>query len=768
MARSTTNKLYRNFVAGLITEASPLTYPENTSFNEDNCIIFKKGNRTRRLGLEYESGYVLSSHECQADDTDVALKEFTWFAVGNDAAMNFLVSQVGETIYFYDLSPTASSSSLKSFTIDLSAYKAAVHPDVSNADVEFTAGRGLLFIAGKKIAPLVVEYDADADTIAVSEVTILIRDFDGLDDGLANDEEPLTLTPNHHYNLRNQGWIDSANTGTSTYTSRSWSEYNEVITYTAPGNSVITEYFDSTGRYPGNNKQWWVGKLDADDDDKGLKAGDFDPDLLEREYFGNTHAPKGHYILNAMSRDRTAVSGVVGLTAEARDNRPETASFYAGRVWFAESSDVYFSQVLAHKRQAGFCYQDADPTAESISDLLDSDGGHIPIPEARRILRLRPSGNGMLVFATNGVWYISGTNAGFTASDYSVSKISGSGLLSPNSIVEAGAILFWWGQTGIQAIQQQSGMFGPVAGSFEQQNLSQETIQTLYNDTIPAESKPYVKGMYDPAANLVQWIWASDEVDQSYFYDRVLNYDLTLKAFYPWSISGPVAGGGPYLAGFFQTPNVNQVSGADDVYDGVNAVISGGEQVIANSPGLALRNRLTKFIVAAPTGSDSFVFTHGLFSNASCADWEIYSGDVGYAYTSFVETGFELFDDAMRNKKLGTVFCYFRRSEQNFVASGDDYTVDFPSSCSMQVKWDWSDTATSGRWSREVEAYRLSRVPPVDTGNLAFDNGSSMVITKNKVRGHGRAIQFRFSNSKIGSNFDLLGWAAEVSGETSS
>ena len=54
MARQVANKIYRNFTKGFITEASELTYPENSTIAEDNCIIYQKGNRSRRLGFDIE------------------------------------------------------------------------------------------------------------------------------------------------------------------------------------------------------------------------------------------------------------------------------------------------------------------------------------------------------------------------------------------------------------------------------------------------------------------------------------------------------------------------------------------------------------------------------------------------------------------------------------------------------------------------------------------------------------------------------------------
>jgi hypothetical protein len=82
------------------------------------------------------------------------------------------------------------------------------------------------------------------------------------------------------------------------------------------------------------------------------------------------------------------------------------------------------------------------------------------------------------------------------------------------------------------------------------------------------------------------------------------------------------------------------------------------------------------------------------------------------------------------------------------------------------VKWDWSSSNKSGKYSTKREAYRHTRLPIVDETNLTFDTGYPIVVTKHKVRGSGRAIQFRFESNAIGKDFDLLGWATNITGNT--
>ena len=46
-----------NFVGGLVTEASPLTFPAGASLDEVNMKLIRNGSRQRRLGLDYEDNY---------------------------------------------------------------------------------------------------------------------------------------------------------------------------------------------------------------------------------------------------------------------------------------------------------------------------------------------------------------------------------------------------------------------------------------------------------------------------------------------------------------------------------------------------------------------------------------------------------------------------------------------------------------------------------------------------------------------------------------
>lgn len=728
MAREVANKIYRNFTKGFITEASELTYPENSTIAEDNCIIYRKGNRSRRLGFDIEAQGALSYTSWTDEQLQtMAQVEYTWESVANDSSKNFLCRQIGNALFFYDLDTKPLSAGLKSWAVVLQDYLAPSKTTTADTPISMASGKGNLYICGSNIEPLVVTYLPETDTFEIRRVYIQIRDFKGLDDQLANDQEPTTLTKEHHYNLRNQGWVDPSNAGVGNAV-QYFDNFGNSAVYNAPGSTPVTAYFAAKGRYPGNNKQWWAAR-DA-------TTNEFDPELLSTMYTGTTRAPRGHYVVDAFYIDRSAVSGVSGIPVEARTERPNSVAFFAGRVWYLEGSTVYFSQVLDDThRKAGFAHQEADPTAEDISDLLPTDGGVIPIPELSKGLKLVPLGAGIVVFGQNGIWAVTGTSAGFTANDFSVSKVNPLGTTSPMSIVDTGDQVYWWSKVGIMGMSQKMGQFGPVDGVFDKVNITEETIQSFYNNDIPEARKEFVKGAYDPASNTVQWLYADDVTIPNYSYNRILNLDMTLQAFYPWSLSTT---GGNWLTGIFHTPKINDVDHPQ------------------------IKDSFLKFTFFSKEGLDN-KYGFGIFDSTSFMDWKFRDG-VGQRYLSFAETGYELLDDAMRKKATPWIFTYFRKTEENYVPDGDDYTVDKPSSCLFQVKWNWASTRESGKYSTKVEAYRHTRLAMFDESDLTFNTGYPLVVTKHKVRGVGKAIQFRFESDKPGHDFDLIGWAVSYTG----
>ena len=759
MSTAVTNKLYRTFVKGLVTEASPLTFPPDTSYDEDNCLIFPAGNRSRRLGIDYEDDFQYSDYSVDvADQATVPLTEYVWKNVNNIPGLDFLVHQFGSQLAFFDVSETPSSTNRKNFYFDLADYFIADAVAPEEASVQMATGKGFLFVVSEAMDPAIIEYDPITDSISSRRIEILIRDFDGVEDEIATESEPSTLTALHQYNLENQGWYTDTSSTVTTWTRWGTGIFAQHPVVSTSNVNVIQKYKDVIGRYPGNNKQWFLGKVEAAGG--GYAVGDFNPELLNKVHVGNSRAPRGHFIFSAFNKDRSAVSGIVGIDIEKETTRPSTICFSSGRIFYGHNNTVYFSQILSSQEKAGLCFQDNDPTAEDISDLLANDGGVIPIPAADKIILTKEVSNGIMVFANNGVWFISGGDKGFSAIDYQVAKISAYGTDSPYSVVDTQNHIYFWSKVGILRIEQQTGPFGAVQGSFQATNLTENTIDSLIKD-ISTLVRKYIKGVYDHGTNTIHWLYATNDLGLNFFYNRLLNYNVITESFFPWSL---VSGNYPYITGIYLTSDINRISNAESMTINGDDVVINGEAVVTNSTTLSAKDSFVQFIVAASTGS-IWQFTIANFTNDNYVDWESFD-DTGIEYESFVETGYEILEDAARKKQLLSLHAFFRQTEENFVADGDDYNLDKPSSCYLTTKWDWSNSSASNRWSTRTQAYRLKRVPLVNVLDLSLNTGFKIVTTRHKIRGHGRSLQFKFGTDERGKNFDLYGWQAFYTGNT--
>lgn len=732
MSRAQGSKLYSNFSRGLITEASAIAFPENASIDELNCDIQENGKRVRRYGFD-RNGTWDASIESGSLAADERVHTYVWRSVAQDASIDFLCVQFRNKLEFH-LINSSSNYTKKSFSIDLTTYllSGSTATDIESDYVQMSSGRGELFIAHPHLEPIRVEYDPGTDTIIQGSIVIKIRDFVGVDDGLAVDEEPTTLSAEHNYNLRNQGWIDPEGTGSGTSIT-SYDLFGTARTFNYPTTTgPIADYFTSESRYPGNNKVWWVSKDST--------TGNFDAAALTKVFFGNTRAPRGHFILDAFNKDRSAVSGVSGLTTQTEDRRPRTVEFYEGRIFWGYKSQVFFSPILEDGSRAGQCFQEADPTSEDISDLIASDGGVIEIPHAEDIIRLVEMGNGVVVFAKNGIWFIAASGQGFSASEYSIYKVSEIGTTHARSIVKADTAIYWWSATGIHAMTQSVGQFGPIAGQFDQTNITEDTIDSFYNKITPTRRESCI-GAYDPASQKVAWLYeeAPGFLAGTAHYSRILWFDTRLQAFVPWEVL-------PVEDGAVKSPST--------AYARMTNVFVSTELALGTEDETYLE--WLAIDIGGSAGSDYTLKLYN-FVNTNYVDWDNLTSGSGVEYESFLETGYEVLEDGLRIKQAPFVGAFFNRTETGVTAVSGEYQLDNPSSCFFQAKWSWSNTS-NGNWSRKVQAYRPRSHIFVDPTSPSDHIERDVVYARLKVRGSGRAIQFRFSENREGYGFELLGW----------
>ena len=738
-----TEKVFRSFVKGLITEASPLTFPENASIDEQNFVLNRDGSRSRRLGLDYEGTYAKTSTGLTADDIKEGKQSFhRWDTPSGTSSIAIGVVRVKNKLWFVDLLTSAPSANL------LNSGNPITITGLSNNNIETSTLNNQLIIVGKDLdKPVVLSYDYTTDTVSQRTVDIKVRDIWGLDDSLEDDERPATLSDEHKYNLRNQGW-------------------NENIV-TKGGGDALDETFTALSAYPSNSDQWTLGKISNSSDADYEK---FDPEVLEKNSQSRYSVSRGSIVIDAFDRgsSREAGTDVTGLNSDTETGNISTVASYAQRIFYSGidstvtdgdakspnySGYIFFTKVVTSDSDFGKCYQEADPTDPGINDIIDSDGGTIQIPEATRIVKIASSQSSLLVFAENGIWEIYGDTGGFIASSFQANKISTNGIFNANSVVNINGNFMYWSKAGIYTLVTDA-----ASGRFRAETISLTTIQTLFLQ-IPDIGKNNCKGFYDEKENRVRWLY-NDADDITYTnnnyinrYTKELVFDLTLQAFYT-NVFSQLATSSPYVADYIEVPGY-AISSFDEavlVTNG-NTVIDSNSDTVVTTEDLLL-NRSSQFSYLTIAGTN---FTISKFNNLTFKDWVTEDG-TGANYSSYLVTGYELFNDVMRDKQTPYIFFYFKRTEDGYIQSGSNLLLTKQSSCKVQAQWNWANSANSGKWGSEWQAYRLLRnyIPtgPADP----FDYGDEVIVTKNKLRGSGKTLSLKIQ-SEEGKDMVLLGWA---------
>lgn len=421
------------------------------------------------------------------------------------------------------------------------------------------------------------------------------------------------------------------------------------------GVAYIDTWFSAVGNYPSNSDQWWRFKD---------TSGSFNPALtINNKSLGLGSAPKGHYILSAFNQQRDQASGILTVTDITTLKRPTNGAWFQGRIWYTGvnalqaatgtapfttwSSNIYFSQIVQKPEDFGKCYQTNDPTSELLNGLLPTDGGIITIPESGNIYRLFPIQNGMLVFAANGIWFITGSQGiGFAATDYTITKISNIQSISTTSFVNVMGLPYFWNEEGIYHVKPAQ------QGGLEVEPITVGTILSFYNE-IPLESKKYARAAYHPIDYVIQWVYRSTNstsVTELYQFDKILNFNVYNKAFFPYTIST--------TSGY------------------ISSIL----------------------YIAGPGGSTTlppaFKYFAGLGTQTAFAElnddaYEDWNAD---DFVSYFITGYKLHGQAQRKIQIPYIYVYSR-------TEGD------PHSFKLQSRWDYASSGSGGRWSSQQVMY---------------------------------------------------------------
>lgn len=275
MPRASGSKDYISLAQGLITEASPLAFPENATADELNFVLDKDGLiRSRRKGFENVKT------EQSIVGVDAAIENVYYWRAPDVFLFVITSSTPNTTLYIHRNNET------------LSLVGSYVLNNVQSS-TQIAENTNLLVITTSEAQkPILLEYESTPNEIEIYSIDLYVRDFELVDDGLTLTDRPNTLSDNHKYNLYNAGW----------YKDRRYQYIaNQAV------QDPISSFFSSlnapseSGSYPSNAD---IVSIGVGVNENGVTT--FRDDEVRNINLGNTEAPRGHYVYNINDFDRDA------------------------------------------------------------------------------------------------------------------------------------------------------------------------------------------------------------------------------------------------------------------------------------------------------------------------------------------------------------------------------------------------------------------------------------------------------------------------------
>ena len=713
MARQDINTEFNTFVGGILTEANPINYPKGFTQDEENFILERNGTRRRRRGLDFESGFTDGLVREVGVVNSVGYDHLLW---GDDQLVIWDSEKV--SVYDIDTSGTISTSHTAIITssgtsiLGISQYQdyLMIAREGSN-NRSFTDLAGLSFTYN---SPEILIYDKTPTL--VDTIVLRVRDFVGIDDGTDNQLRPGTLSNEHYYNLLNQGW----------------------------STTNIAQYFTDTATYPSR----------ADSQNSGLDAqtGAFTSTWVTLANNGFTNTSKGRYpidlLLAGVNRTdhlNTADATTTGtLTSGGTGGTIDDMAEHVGRMFYLVNSDangetgrtvLCFSGAGVKTVELGNCYQTNDPTSRDTSQLLDSDGGHLDISSVGRGYKIVSLKDRLFIFGSKGVFELFSIDSVFKPATIAIRKIAQDGALPPGttaggsvgrSVTVAEDSIFYFAKSGVMQI-----VYDFNSGMYTSVNISSTKIQTLYN-AIAEDAKANAEGVYVASDQTVRFLYNDFTGGDIQYRDTELVYDLVLKAWYKNTF---VTAADEDTAFYPIFPFLAQVNVAQSDYP--------------------VDDSLRYAVLEISTSVDK-PYRFCSYTDTNFEDFD--AGGAARDAAAFMQTGYINAGDTQRHKQANYIVPSFIRTEDGFTDDGGgNLTPNNESSCDITAYWDYADTTAGGKIGTAFEAYRYNRLYIPSGAADTFNYGQSVITTKNKLLGRGRALSLRFESS-AGKDLRLLGW----------
>jgi hypothetical protein len=256
---------------------------------------------------------------------------------------------------------------------------------------------------------------------------------------------------------------------------------------------------------------------------------------------------------------------------------------------------------------------------------------------------------------------------------------------------------------------------------------------------------------------------ATTEINFPNVYNRELILDLTLNAFYIYDMSHTDEPLAPNIHDYIPVPKNVLVSIEDVVWDEVGVIVTDnlGCDVTVTIKTSQNRNRdlrMSNFKFLCTSDDDVLIAE---YNDYSFLDWVSVLG-AGVDFSSYLITAYNMTGDLALAKQTIYINTFCNRSETIYgLGDGGGVELQRQSSCLVQSQWDWHNSDDNAKWGTEFEAYRFLLPQPIaPASGDPFTYGATVITTKNKLRGRGKALSLKFTAS-TGKDLQLLGWALQ-------
>jgi hypothetical protein len=185
-------------------------------------------------------------------------------------------------------------------------------------------------------------------------------------------------------------------------------------------------------------------------------------------------------------------------------------------------------------------------------------------------------------------------------------------------------------------------------------------------------------------------------------------------------------------------------------------VFSGPDDVVTEELSTISSVQYLRYLAVSYVGG-SYKLSIASYHQTEFLDWKSIDG-VGTDAKAYCLTGSSTGGDSSIDKQTPYLTMNFVRTE-NGVDS--NLTPLHQSSCLMRSQWNFANAIQSNKWSPLVQAYRYRKVRFSEGLDDVYDTGFSVIQTKNKLRGRGKAFALYFE-TESGKDCQILGWNVSV------